>query len=1193
MLIDGPTYNNARGEASSLQMAPPFAFSDVTMTVFPLQANLARLSQFVDNYLNQAPEIVKFRPVLPFVYLIILDYGKMSAAAARTGWVSQREVAFGVPLAWMKPESGGQEFTFHDWAFTTPFIFVDNELSLSTGREVYGWPKLLARLDPSVDRWLTDPHGARQVFEIRSQSAADRMGDDLKAPFLSVTHTPMSGLTDIPTNLSSVTDALLNWPNNLAGMTRMARDSLTAFAEMRASRRPARDATPSTEGNSNTGLDNLIKTGSSMLNDPLAAFQSLREAFPKLYSNTINLKQFRDAEDAEMTCYQAITAAKMPIHRIGSGGVLGSENLFAGQFSGGYQIHMVNTTTVPVLQTLGLQAISTRDVQSGTISTLSPVMPFWIKIDMLYGKGQTLAWRSRHGDWKTTRGIQGVAKEASFQPTRLVTPPETGQSTKPLLSKTPEMRQIGRTNPFNTTRGASEAIGGTLRMPCAKIRVLPILANEEVLQKFVEDYINVPDQMRVEAWGRYVYLIIANYQQISADLNPSATTSGNEVTFSVPVKYYDATPGKDDALENVMPTFLLASKMGPQHLAQEERQEKWRKGANRLIGTGLISPFSYVDDIRLAVAESEVFGVPTLRSSISTPPSGWTAKGPDRGILAEVKAIMVPSLGTDAQGLQHSLVQVRDSPLLPEWDVDGWRNIAGSWGPLVQDDLARKFDETGVSPRAEGADPTAGDHLPFEGARSLALNILGGERGINTLSLKQFRDAGYPDKACYQGIVRETTRIDRLYDLSEIERSLSVSIARFPTQPVGKILGLIPKRTVATDHGMIDEFEPLRPFEINADLVREGGCTLFERVGDEPWTSVSVPEGLFGWNTENPAELDRLSKSKPAIAFSYVCSERNGDTQIVHAPRRLTEESMAAFRSDVEESGLVAIKTLNRARPIDTLCVADVVDGMDNGQIPDISTLVRTLKSQNGDVSGSLPLLKLAGALELVSPATIIDSLLNRHWGKADRPHPEIWIPRSDFRIRAESFGPSISQQLFPGLETQDGFWPPSDAHELQTIRLRVGHIMLLRFEFWSVINLFCGSDDESSETAQGFARYGDYLKECAEDKMPEWFKPVAEGVVPELVPMKGHVGEYWDLDMLTDLKESLLSFFDELEKQDMFDDDFRVWKTAWLRTVERLKHDYNPHIGHNEWPTGLTAVELLGERLTGLSLDTEDHISG
>ena len=90
------------------------------------------------------------------------------------GWISQREVAFGVPLQWMQPTDSGLKF--HDWAFTTPFIFVDNELSLSTGREVYGWPKLLARLDPSVDQWITDPHGPRRVFEIRSQAAADRKG---------------------------------------------------------------------------------------------------------------------------------------------------------------------------------------------------------------------------------------------------------------------------------------------------------------------------------------------------------------------------------------------------------------------------------------------------------------------------------------------------------------------------------------------------------------------------------------------------------------------------------------------------------------------------------------------------------------------------------------------------------------------------------------------------------------------------------------------------------------------------------------------------------------------------------------------------------------------------------------------------------------------------------------------------------
>ena len=52
-------FNDARGAASTLQTAPPFAFSDVKMTVFPLQANLAQLNTYCDNYLNQAAELVQ------------------------------------------------------------------------------------------------------------------------------------------------------------------------------------------------------------------------------------------------------------------------------------------------------------------------------------------------------------------------------------------------------------------------------------------------------------------------------------------------------------------------------------------------------------------------------------------------------------------------------------------------------------------------------------------------------------------------------------------------------------------------------------------------------------------------------------------------------------------------------------------------------------------------------------------------------------------------------------------------------------------------------------------------------------------------------------------------------------------------------------------------------------------------------
>ena len=79
---------------------PPFEFQGVRACVYPLRANIARLSYFIDQYLNLAmpAEIVRFRPALPFVYLMAMNYGRMAVTARNMGWVSQNEVAFVVPL---------------------------------------------------------------------------------------------------------------------------------------------------------------------------------------------------------------------------------------------------------------------------------------------------------------------------------------------------------------------------------------------------------------------------------------------------------------------------------------------------------------------------------------------------------------------------------------------------------------------------------------------------------------------------------------------------------------------------------------------------------------------------------------------------------------------------------------------------------------------------------------------------------------------------------------------------------------------------------------------------------------------------------------------------------------------------------------------------------------------------------------
>src|ERR1700744_659495 len=100
-----PLYLSPLGDPqlNRLTVSPPFLFRNVTARVFPLRANMAMLTTFCDNYLNMdIPDtIVHYAPALPYVYLMILNYGSMSPAsvqAQNAGWVGQHEVTFTVFL---------------------------------------------------------------------------------------------------------------------------------------------------------------------------------------------------------------------------------------------------------------------------------------------------------------------------------------------------------------------------------------------------------------------------------------------------------------------------------------------------------------------------------------------------------------------------------------------------------------------------------------------------------------------------------------------------------------------------------------------------------------------------------------------------------------------------------------------------------------------------------------------------------------------------------------------------------------------------------------------------------------------------------------------------------------------------------------------------------------------------------------
>jgi len=75
---------------NKLQTKGPLMFRHVSARVFPLRANLDILQQLCDSYLNIVPpEAGYFRAPLPYVNLVVLDYGQMGEKEMRIGWFSQ------------------------------------------------------------------------------------------------------------------------------------------------------------------------------------------------------------------------------------------------------------------------------------------------------------------------------------------------------------------------------------------------------------------------------------------------------------------------------------------------------------------------------------------------------------------------------------------------------------------------------------------------------------------------------------------------------------------------------------------------------------------------------------------------------------------------------------------------------------------------------------------------------------------------------------------------------------------------------------------------------------------------------------------------------------------------------------------------------------------------------------------------
>jgi len=766
-----PKFVTGSAMGTAMQLAPPFHFDGVTVRLFPLRASRQHLQRFIDKYLNIAPpQVGRFRVPAPFVYLMLINYGRMSIDAANLGWISQREIAFCVPLEWYKLQNG--RYNFVDWATICPFIYVDNPLSMSTGREVYGWPKSIARLDEELNAWMDNPLARPRLAKVSAMLFPSAYQGQKQEPrvFLEVIHGPSPHALRVPLDPHNPALPWTAIPNFIRSGIGLGNDALGLLTGMGVLQRQP-------------GLDgrDYVAMGRKM-------GQMLNPRDLQLVANTVNLKQFRAAESPSSVCYQALTNAPMAITRYHNGGMLGDANLLLGDTSGGYSVLLHRYASTPVIESLGLEVETEWRGADATVARLKPVLPCWYEVDMRYDRPDTLAWRTKDsGGW-----IEGTGPEA-----RAWSKHDEGTAREP--------------NRYNTVTGAAgQEVAGPFEFPDTTLRVLPLLADENKLKEISKSLFNDPlaaENMRFEPWGRYVYMVVGSHNGVSSDTNNIGWWADRDVTFYVPMKWYtfeDAPPVGDED------TFPYVG----------------RKGA-RLHQIVMVPVFSYANSTTAAISASEVSGVPVMQATITCPEGPWlTPDGPREGAtrrLMDLSTTVLPVLG-EGQGAEvRQLIEVTDGLVLPPDDTAGWRRIAETWGVTLRDEVQDAWRRRNANPKA------------FDATLSIALHVGEVTSNTNTLTLKQFRDGSNPEDACFQALVLQRREFKRIHDVREMEGKLTVRIHDYPTQPIVATLGLVAKHVSYEGGARVYCLEPVRPFWMRVSLRDHLGETVRYRAGSDLW----------------------------------------------------------------------------------------------------------------------------------------------------------------------------------------------------------------------------------------------------------------------------------------------------------------------------------------------------------------------
>ena len=772
--FDPPRFGDGR-QAAIQQIPPPFNFKGVTARVFPVKADMARLTQFVNALVNKnvPPEYSYIRPAYPIVFMQLIHYGRMAVETRNFGWFQQHELVFSVPVERYRMRDGKLEFV--DFALLNPFIYVDKESSEIIGREVYGWPKVHGWLRRDIDTWLTSPRAKRRLAEFQTMVYGTTYSGKAQTPrtLVEIDEAPPLTWSAVPPDRDNPMFPYNAVSNTAQGLWQIWADALSFWGNLSVG-----TATSWFDGVPIHGVhpeENMLQDLGKL--DFVKHFLNPTE--DQLSYSLITYKQFRDASEPRYACYQGLINSEMTLHQFNQGGLLGDNAIAFGDMSGGYEVRIHDYPSQPIVRSLGIIPSREENIEGHVVQTFKPLLPFWMDVDLGYGRGEVICAQNRWDSWHVP------------SPNKELLESEVEQEQDNSLD-VPDESHL-----YNTARGeAVEAVTGPFHFPNATIRVLPLMVGyPDKLQDFIDANYNLVPDNHMEVWGDRVFMIITNYDEMWSESDNIGRWAHREVRFAVPVRWYK-TVYDDDG-----------------------------NRTRELVSAGTVSPFVYADRDTAMNTMREVYGVPAFTADIKAPADTWMdVSGPCAARnLVELSTDVLPGVFTGERMEVRKLLEVYQGECLPFADQEGWSKIVSNWaGPLIQD-LQEKARVTEDHPKQ------------LKRLKAAALAMLTNKLELNDFSLKQFRDAEDIHMACYQALVEVGSCIKHTWDLEEIEAPVHVAIHRYPTQPLVELLGLQVKWLATDQHPIVAHLEAVRPFWMKASVATGWARNIVQRGLEGRW----------------------------------------------------------------------------------------------------------------------------------------------------------------------------------------------------------------------------------------------------------------------------------------------------------------------------------------------------------------------